>query len=187
VSADQGLATAARELLATQPSAPERAEQLDLDFLGMPAYREESTGAQIVPVPERLDRVPEFRDLDEPRRRGTRAGVRNRRTEEWLAYFATRYRSPVENLLAMGNMSIEELCKSLRCSPLEAANIKIRCNAEAAPYTHAKLATIEIKPPGTPGGGASTLAIEGGLVETIVVTPEDDSPLSHPNGHDPRG
>src|SRR5262249_12831841 len=129
MSAEQGLVTAAH--LVVQPDRPprRRAEQLDLDFLGMPAYQDRG-GAQVVPVPERLD-DPAENESEDGRRRGSRAGIRNKRTEEWLAYFAQRYRSPVENLLAMGNMSIEELSRSLRCSALEAANIKIRCNEAA--------------------------------------------------------
>jgi hypothetical protein len=174
-------------LLATQPAAPEGAQQLDLDFLGMPAYRDEH-GAQVVPVPERLDMMPRPLDETGDRRRGSRAGIRNRRTEEWLAYFGNKYRSPVENMLAMGNMSIDALCKSLRCTPLEAAHIKIKCNEAAAPYIHAKLASIEVRPAGTVESGvASTLMIEGGLLETIDVMAEDDRPSSEPNGYDPAG
>ena len=121
----RGLVTAAQQLLATQPSAPEPAEQLDPDFLGTPAHREESTDATRVPVPERLDTVPESRHLDEPQ--GRRRRGRDRRTEEWLAYFANRYRSPVENLLAMGDMGIEELCKSLRQCGLQGLELELRC------------------------------------------------------------
>jgi hypothetical protein len=150
---EQGLATAARLLLAERGApASSEAEQLDLaDLLGLPA--------------------PGSATPNGPARRpGTRRGVLNKTTEGWLEYFAGRgYRLPLENLMAFANLGIDEVSKRLRCSPLEAMNVIIRCNAEAAPFLHAKLASVEIKRPGEIGGRASTLR----LGEVLDVTPDD--------------
>jgi hypothetical protein len=151
-SPEQGLATAARLSLDARPGragpagAGEAPEQLDLlGLLGMSAPS--GPGA-----PARHD-LPASRP-------GTRAGIRNRRTDEWIEYFAARgYRSPLENLLALANLGVEELSRALRCSLLEAAQIIIRCNSEAAPYLHPKLASLELRSRGEPGGRPSTLEL----------------------------
>jgi hypothetical protein len=62
--------------------------------------------------------------------------------------------------MAYVNLGVDELARRLGCTPLEAMNVIIRCNAEAAPYLHAKLASIEIKRDGEVGGRATTLAID---------------------------
>ena len=74
--------------------------------------------------------------------------------------------------MSFANLGVDEVAKRLKCSPLEAMNVIIRCNSEAAPYLHAKLATVEIRRPGEVGGRASTLALDHELVD---VTPEESS------------
>jgi hypothetical protein len=152
-SPEQGLATPARLALADQP-APAGSEpaQLELaDLLGLPV------SSSIRPS------VPD-------RRPGTRAGIRNKRTEEWLDYFSAQgYRLPIHNLMAYANLGVDELARRLGCTALEAMNVIIRCNAEAAPYLHAKLASIEIKRDGEVGGRSTTLAID------ITPTPTSDT------------
>jgi hypothetical protein len=87
------------------------------------------------------------------RRIGTRRGIPNRTTTAWQEYFAARgYRMPLENLMSFANLGVDDVANRLGCSPLEAMNVIIRCNAEAAPYLHHKLASIEIRRDGTPGG-----------------------------------
>jgi hypothetical protein len=158
---EQGLATAARLALAEGGAPPgSEGEQLDLaDLLGLPPAPS-SNGAGLP-----------------ARRSGSRAGIRNRRTEEWLEYFSGRgLRLPLENLMAMANLGVDEVRRRLGCTPLEAMNVIIRCNAEAAPFLHARLASIELKRPGEPGGRPSTLSIEGELAIDVTPEPPPDQP-----------
>lgn len=161
---EQGLATAARLALGERGAAPGPDEdQLDLPgLLGLPAA---NTTVNEVTV---------------ARRPGTRAGILNKRTTDWLEYFSKRgYRLPIENLMALANLGVEELAKRLHCSPLEAINVIIRVNSEVAPYLHPRLSAIELKPPGELGGRPSTLEIEGSLVD---VTPQPSPSAPTGNG-----
>jgi len=170
---EQGLASAARVSLAEGGAPPNPVEeQLDLPgLLGLPpaANTVNNKEKQVVPL----------------RKPGTRAGIRNRRTEEWLDYFSNRgYRLPIESLMAVANLGVDELAKRLCCSALEAMNVIIRVNAEVAPYLHPRLASIEFRARGEPGGRSSTLEIEGSLVD---VTPENslpDAPPANPSDGD---
>jgi hypothetical protein len=143
---EQGLATAARLSLADQPAKPlaEAAEQLDL--LGLPA----SKGRDVVET-----------------RPGTRRGIPNKATQEWSKWFSNRgYRLPIEILMDVANRRVDELSRALNVSRGDAMNLIIRCASEAAPFMHARLASIELKP-GEPGGPSSTLEITGSLVDVI--------------------
>ena len=134
MSIEDGLRTAAKTALATQ-EAPAVPEQLDL--LGMPTYRDAKTGQEIAPRPQG----------------GRPPGSRNRRTDEWIAHLLGRYPSPLEGLLQMGNLRVDELSRSLECSRLEAAKLKAFCLKEATPYLHARLSSVEVKPAGDPASG----------------------------------
>jgi hypothetical protein len=132
---DDGFRSAAQTALATQPAPPAGPEQLDL--LGMPSYRDAKTGQEITPRPQG----------------GRPAGSRNRRTDEWIAHLLGRYPSPLEGLLQMGNLGIDELARSLECTRLDAAKLKAFALKEAAPYLHARLSSVEVKAPGDPASG----------------------------------
>src|SRR5215472_4720608 len=125
---EQGLATAAGLALENQPAQP-GPEPEQLDLLGLPPI---NNGKDVV--------VP----------RGTRAGIRNRRTAEWQEYLLTKYPSPLEGLLAMGNLPIAELAKSLSCSLRDAAMIVIKCREVTLPYLHPRLSSVEVTRPGEP-------------------------------------
>jgi hypothetical protein len=161
---EQGLATAAR--LAgderAAPPGPDEVEQLDLlELLGLPPVNGSKT--EVVSV----------------RKPGTRAGIRNNRTLEWERYFRERgYRFPIEIFMATANMPVDALRKSLGCSALEAMNIILKAAGEAAPLLHARLASIEVKRDGEPGGRSATLEIEGSLVD---VTPQHPPAASSQN------
>ena len=75
--------------------------------------------------------------------------------------------------MALGNLGIEALAKAVGCSKLEAVNVIIRCNAEAAPYLHPRLASLELKARGEVGGRSSTLALDH---EILDITPDDTTP-----------
>lgn len=171
MSAEQGLNAAAQQLMTTQPERPDQPEQGELDFLGMPSYRNDE-GKNVRPQPIPLP--------DTVRGRGSRAGIRNRRTEEWIDYFAHRYRMPLEGLMAIGNLAVEEIRRSLSCTALEAMHIKIRALESAAPYLHSKLSSIEVKPAGTPGGAPSTLTIDSAEWQELAAETADGPPA--PNG-----
>jgi hypothetical protein len=157
---EQGLATAAR-LAAGERGAPARpddeVEQLDLsELLGLPPVN--GSKGQVVTV----------------RKPGTRAGIRNNRTQEWDRWFRERgFRFPIEIFMAYANMSVDELRKRLGCSALEATNVILRAAGEAAPLLHARLASIELKRDGEPGGRSSRLEIEGSLVDVTPQTTTD--------------
>jgi hypothetical protein len=132
---EDGFRSAAKTALTTQPAPPAAAEQLDL--LGMPSYRDPKTGQEVTPRPQG----------------GRPAGSRNRRTDEWIAHLLGRYPSPLEGLLQMGNLGIDELARSLECTRLDAAKLKAFALKEAAPYLHARLSSVEVKAPGDPASG----------------------------------
>jgi hypothetical protein len=143
-SPEQGLATAARLALADQP-APAGSEPVQLELAGLRGLPALSSIRPSFP-----ERCP-----------GKRAEIRNKRTEECLEYFSVQgYRLPIHNRMAYANLGVDELARRLGWTPLEAMNVIIRCSAEAAPYLHAKLASIEIKRDGELGGRATRLAID---------------------------
>lgn len=114
-------------MAAAEPACAGEPEQLDLldgdddpqDALGLPAL----TDLQAAMIAAR--RGP-----------GRPKGARNRRTEATLAYLMARHRMPLEGLLAMAEMEVEELAMRLKCSPLDAWQEKRLCWIAALPYCH---------------------------------------------------
>ena len=104
--------------------------------------------------------------------KGRPRGVHNHKTERWIGYLLKRYPSPLEGAVQLANAPIAELARDLRCSPLDAAKIKIQAMAASIPYLHQRLASVELKPAGAPGSGMPVLmSYSDG---TIDVTPESE-------------
>ena len=80
--------------------------------------------------------------------KGRPRGVHNHKTERWIGYLLKRYPSPLEGAVQLANAPIAELARDLRCSPLDAAKIKIQAMAASIPYLHQRLASVELKPAG---------------------------------------
>lgn len=164
-----GIDAAVRATIGTGDLLDTRPEEEQLDLLGFPPTKD---GRPIL-----------------PRRNGRPPGKRSYRTQEWIDYLLTKYPSPLEGLLAIANLGIEELAQGAKCSLLEALDRKIKCLSEAAPFLHSKLASIELKPPGSPGGPSVPLVVDGD--EAVDVTPPYDPPAYDPpaytNGSTGRG
>src|SRR5262249_31154832 len=84
--------------------------------------------------------------------RGRPRGARNHSTQYWVDYIRRKYCSPLEVLAQLATSPIDVLAREAGCSRLDAL-IQKRHAAEAlSPYLHPKLSSIEIAPPGSPGG-----------------------------------
>jgi hypothetical protein len=103
--------------------------------------------------------------------KGRPRGIHNHKTERWIGYLLKRYPSPLEGAVQLANAPIAELAKDLRCSPLEAAKLKVQAMAASIPYLHQRLASVELKPPGSPDGVPISLPYSD---DTIDVTPENE-------------
>ena len=151
-SPQKGLASAAAVALADQPARP-GSEPEQLDLLGLPPI---NNGQQIV--------------TPRPGQRG-----RGRRSQEWIDHLISsgRYSSPLEKLLAYGNVPIIELAKSLGCDYMAAAQFQVKCLEIVLPFLHPRLSSVEVRPAGDPlSGQSSTLSILGGAI--IEHTLEND-------------
>jgi hypothetical protein len=97
------------------------------------------------------------------RRGGRPPGARNRRTEEWVDYLLSRYRSPLIVLAETYSRPAEVLAAELGISRAEAFAMQLTAARELAPYVHARQA---LAAPAVP-----TAAVE--LVLTGVEPPAD--------------
>lgn len=73
-------------------------------------------------------------------RRGRPPGSRNRRTQEIVDYLTSKYPLPLEGLLRMAAMSIEEIVAELGCTKLEAQQEKRQAWIATLPYIHQRQA-----------------------------------------------
>jgi hypothetical protein len=80
-----------------------------------------------------------------------------------------RYPSPLEGAVQLANAPIAELARDLCCSPLEAAKLKVQAMAASIPYLHQRLASVELKPAGSPDGEPVSLPYS----DSFDVTPEN--------------
>jgi hypothetical protein len=98
-------------------------------------------------------------------RDGRPRGIRNHKTEWWLNYLLRKYTSPLETLLQFCASPVDALAAELVCTKREAAQMKLHALATALPYVHARLASITVKMPGSPGMpvSLSMLALAQGL------------------------
>lgn len=83
---------------------------------------------------------------------GRPRGVHNHKTEYWIAYLTSRYASPLEVLAQLATSPVDALARELGCSRLAALQEKRHAAEALAPYMHQRLAQIELRPPGVPGG-----------------------------------
>lgn len=97
------------------------------------------------------------------RRGGRPPGARNRRTEEWVEYLLSRYRSPLIVLAETYSRPAELLAAELGISRAEAFAMQLTAARELAPYVHARQALA--------APAAPTAAVE--LVLTGVEPPTD--------------
>jgi hypothetical protein len=89
--------------------------------------------------------------------KGRPRGAHNYKTTAWVNYITGRYGSPVEGLMQVARLPVAELARELGCSRLDALREKRACWIAAAPFIHAHLSRVELKPPGAPGGDPVTL------------------------------
>jgi hypothetical protein len=75
----------------------------------------------------------------------------------------------LEGAVQLANAPIAELARDLHCSPLEAAKLKVQAMAASIPYLHQRLASVELKPVGSPGGEP----VSWPYADSIDVTPEN--------------
>jgi hypothetical protein len=147
------LRPALAEALELGPDPPSEPQQLDLtlptdvsqspDLLGLPrsaAAREKTA-------------------IRSNAGKGRPRGVHNHKAEYWIGYLLKRYPSPLEGAIQLANAPIAELAQELRCSPLDAAKLKVQAMAASIPYLHQRLASVELKPAGSPRRGAGVLAL----------------------------
>jgi hypothetical protein len=71
--------------------------------------------------------------------KGRPPGARNRRTEEWVRYLLSRYRSPLVGLLEIYSRSAQELAEQLHVERGEAARMQLQAMIAALPYLHQRL------------------------------------------------
>lgn len=72
-------------------------------------------------------------------RGGRPKGALNRRTEEFVDYILSQYRSPLIALAETYSRSVDELRVELGCTKLEAFQLQQQAAKELAPYLHQKL------------------------------------------------
>lgn len=96
-------------------------------------------------------------------RGGRPPGARNRRTEEWVEYLLSRYRSPLVVLAETYSRPADVLAAELGISRAEAFAMQLTAARELAPYVHARHAPAAPAP--------TTAAVE--LVLTGVEPPAD--------------
>jgi hypothetical protein len=75
----------------------------------------------------------------EPGKSGRPKGALNRRTEEFVEYILSRYRSPLVGLAETYSRSVADLASELGCTKLEAFQLQQAAMVNLAPYLHQKL------------------------------------------------
>jgi hypothetical protein len=91
-----------------------------------------------------------------PRGPGRPPGSENLLTKRWRNYLLLNYPSPLEGLVAVAALGVEDISKSLRCSLLEAMNIKSRCMEYATVYLYPRLQATLYRNEGDPAGGSAS-------------------------------
>ena len=117
---NEGLATAVAAIGKGDP--PGDGEQLDL----LDEIEEAATALPIPPAKIATGK-------------GRPPGARNRRTEEWVRYLLSRYRSPLVGLLEIYSRPPQELAKQVGVETGEAARMQLQAMIAALPYLHQRL------------------------------------------------
>jgi hypothetical protein len=145
------LRPALAEALELGPEPPLKPRQLDLTMPLPTDAPEEMQSPDLLGLPQ----TASARDKTAIRSnagKGRPRGIHNHKTERWIDYLLRRYPSPLEGAVQLANAPIAELARELCCSPLEAAKLKIQAMAASIPYLHQRLASVELKPAGSPDG-----------------------------------
>ena len=109
---------------------------------GVPAVLEQlGAGADVLPEPaEQVELFAELGLRGAPATRpvgtGTRAGRRNVRVQRVAAYLLARHGDPLETLVGMAQMGVEDLVQALGCTRLEAWQEKRHAALATLPYLH---------------------------------------------------
>jgi hypothetical protein len=129
------LRPALAEALVLGPDAPSAPQQLDLT---MPLPTDVSSPEELQsPDLLGLPHTAAAREKTATRSnagKGRPRGVHNHKAEHWINYLLKRYPSPLEGAVQLANAPIAELAQELRCSPLDAAKLKVQAMAASIPY-----------------------------------------------------
>lgn len=93
-----------------------------------------------------------------PRGPGRPPGARNRRTDEAARIYMAELGDPLRRGVAISSLPllapgvVEGLSQRLNCSRLEAARWWASIYSATLPFLHQRLATLEVKPAGSPDG-----------------------------------
>ena len=153
----------------------EEPEQLELAaLLGLPARRDQ-------PLEEQRAEI-------ERRGPGRPKGSRNKRTVATAEYLLARYRNPVEGLLQMGMVGVEELSKRLGCTPFEAWQEIRLCLGAAAPYVvqrqpiavnlserrTVRVSIVSEPAPAAPQSGGADLELKAKVIQPVAKGATDE-------------
>lgn len=72
-------------------------------------------------------------------RHGRPVGSRAKRTEAWVDFLLSRYRSPLVGMAELYSRPVAELAKELACSTHEAMQLQLNAMRDLAPYLHQRL------------------------------------------------
>jgi hypothetical protein len=113
---------------------------------------------------------------------GRPLGSRSRTTIEAGKYYMRRYGDPLERAVAIAAMPVlapgvlEGLAQRLQCSRHDAAKWWAGNRDAVLPYLHTRLSSVELRPPGAPGGEVVswTFADDGELVDVTPPNPTNE-------------
>lgn len=77
--------------------------------------------------------------IQSPTKHGRPPGARSKRTDAWVDYLLSRYRSPLVGLAEVYSRPLKELAAELNCTLHEAMQMQLVAMKELAPYLHQKL------------------------------------------------
>lgn len=106
-------------------------------------FRAESGAVGQLPLLE-LGEPEEFLEVEDDEDGGKRApgrpkGSRNKRTEDFIGYLRSRYRSPLEGLAVTWSRPVLQLAAELNCTLQEAHGLQLEAMRAALPYWEQRL------------------------------------------------
>ena len=145
---------------------------------GLAAVVADAGAGQALPIGEAEQMDMLGLALPQDRRpRGRPAGQRNVRVQRTADYLLARYRDPLEGLVAMAAMGVDELASALGCTKLEAFGEKRQCATAAIPYLHSRMpiaVNVSVDLPmlvmADPRDFAAAETVEGEIEEIQVVS-----------------